>query len=482
MGVPSLPRLLLLPSAVVGKNARQRRSHSRGLLTVFVLTAVFLLHRAVLFRPSPRHPYFSVVSQPTTSETSGAVEIAPTLDERSPFSRYRPLARSGQVTLTLTDDFFALSMETIDALWPSARVYLPMPDEAIHAFELQQEKLQRSGKVDIHPVANVPPTFWLACIRRVPECLFFMNPESGVAATKRRGRVLAYLAEKCCIEHTQLQTTLRYVASVAATQNLSIFFMFGSLLSIARDGWSAVDNGGGLVPWETDIDLGIIGASPSMFADALLAHNGAPSIRRTFEESIIFTNSTDGNRFETHVCKTSGNAKDSKRVGTCSDVHSVQLVEQQPAGDASSSAKVELWPYRLLKDMNISTMHRRNARQLGKKHMNLSEVYASFFRAGTSSDERTSDVFETVRRSELVLPVDMVVPLKRSIDITEDGGNFIHRRSASGVRRVACALWGIALTCPAQSVSFLDLEYHGRRGWAVPKTIHWGDNNARGWR
>jgi hypothetical protein len=401
-------------------------------------------------------------------------------------------------------------LSSIFQVWPAGRRYLPLPDTAVAAFYEQQARLQNRGGPYASPeqflvnrysnlvvpmeqllrqynahcnagdalaletaesallTASPVPATWLLCAALVPECLCFIH-------NMHRTR-LALLAAKCCVEHLELRITLQYVSERAtAGGNASLFLMFGSLLSSARDGPN-----GGLVPWETDIDLGIVGAHPhdalaaftmdvppafqgswdnrdtTFFSPAPWRRPEAPWWLRTHHASGVSA------QFRVGLCKTSGNALDSKRRGSCSDVHTVSLERES----SSHAATLELWPYRRLTAVNESTLHRRNLRQLGIKHKNLTALYAHFFENNIDA----LDAFETVRKSELLLPVGIFLPLSTS-----------HRRHHSSAPYLHCSLWGIPLRCPAQDDTFLDLEYHGRNSWVTPKTIHWGSNNVIPW-
>ncbi|CUG89023.1 membrane-associated protein, putative [Bodo saltans] len=418
------------------------------------------------------------------------------------------------------EDLFNAPVSLILDLWPAGKQYLPLPNSALEAFQYQQEKLKSRGEsytmsspeqylssrysaliisfsqfVNEHRSHCPHPaeyrtlllshhaslsSHWVLCATLVPECLFFIH---SMHHTK-----LDLLAAKCCVEHLELQMTLQHVTERAGTNhgNLSLFLMFGSLLSAARDGPD-----GGLVPWETDIDLGVLGANPQDVLDALSPsvenrESSSPSIdwsnkdttiRRTHwhpPSSTTWWLNTEGNpsiTFVLSVCKTSGNAQDAKRVGSCSDVHNVALLARDSGTASSSTAKVEFWPYRSIPAANISTLSRRNIKQLGKKHQNLTALYERFFRSNTE----TVVALETVRKSELVLPAGIFLPLSRTIQKSNDGPK-------NTISTYPCSLWGILFFCPAETTSFLDLEYHGRHGWTAPKTIHWGSHNIQSWR
>ncbi|CUI14913.1 membrane-associated protein, putative, partial [Bodo saltans] len=292
-------------------------------------------------------------------------------------------------------DLFNAPLSLILDLWPAGKQYLPLPNSALEAFQYQQEKLKSRGGsytmsspeqylssrysaliisfpqfVNEHRShcphsaenraasslrASSLSSHWVLCATLVPECLFFIH---NMHHTK-----LNLLAAKCCVEHLELQMTLQHVTERANTNhaNLSLFLMFGSLLSAARDGPD-----GGLVPWETDIDLGVLGANPQDVLDAFSPsvenrESSSPSIDWSNKDSTTLRThwhppssttwwlNTEGNHSITFVvsaCKTSGNAQDSKRVGSCSDVHNVALLPQDSGTASSSTAKVEFWPYR----------------------------------------------------------------------------------------------------------------------------------------
>jgi hypothetical protein len=119
-------------------------------------------------------------------------------------------------------------------------------------------------------------------------------------------------------------------------------------------------------------------------------------------------------------------------------------------------------------------------------------------------------VLVPVRRLELTLPADMVLPLARRWN--DDGTVLTSRRRGTGKGPIApattnssdnnpsaappsvvetaavsavkpreCRLWGRLFRCPRRSEAFLTLEYHGEDAWRRPKTIHWGTNNVLPW-
>jgi hypothetical protein len=419
--------------------------------------------------------------------------------------------RSDAANSNTAGDLSTAPLSSIFKVWPAGRHYLPLADTAVAAFKYQQERLESRGGPYTSPeqflvnrysnlvvpmqqllrqydehcntegsadasvlktaessllTAEPLQVAWLLCAALVPECLCFIH---NMHRTK-----LTLLAAKCCVEHLELRITLQYVSERATAGNASLFLMFGSLLSSARDGPD-----GGLVPWETDIDLGIVGAHPN---DALAAFKTdvSPAFQGSWDnqDTIVFSTvpwrqpeapwwlrsysaSGDSAQFRVGLCKTSGNKVDSKRRGTCSDVHTVSL----EGASSSRAATLELWPYRRLTAVNESTLHRRNLRQLGIKHKNLTALYSQLY----TNNVDELDAFETVRKSELLLPVDIFLPLSP-----------LHRRLPSSAPH-SCSLWGIPIRCPAQDDTFLDLEYHGRDGWITPKTIHWGSHNVNQW-
>jgi hypothetical protein len=228
------------------------------------------------------------------------------------------------------------------------------------------------------------------------------------------------MLSKCCTEHLKLKQTLFIVLDVTEAAGLTVFPMFGTLLSIVRDGGTT------LIPWETDIDLGVVGTDPS-------------PINAAFASTML------PNRAHAFVTCNVKRSSNRSRNGHCSDIYNI-FSSTTPSEPYRGGARVEIWPYR------VDTASQ--ARAEGQTVVSIANLDGS------------SSVLIPVRRREYTLPLDMILPL------SEGGDN----------RTVPfhCGLWGRRMRCPSRSVDFLDLEYHGR-GWMHPKTIHWGANNVKPW-
>lgn len=235
-------------------------------------------------------------------------------------------------------------------------------------------------------------TFVCGCLSEVPECEFFLHVGNASVALV-----------KCCVEHFKLKTTLRnLLLSISSirkeagdARGLKVFLDSGTLLSSIRDGGST------LLPWETDIDLGVVGADPTILKSITVAEAAtasSPTHLRASRHHFVESCSTDTS------------------TGRCRDAHYVYFVTTKSEAKNDTS-RVEIWPF-----------HAQDG------------------------------VLHHPTRAWLSIASTVVLPLGR------------------------CSLWGMRLWCPANSVAYLDHEYGGRHGWAVPRTIHWGERNVEPWR
>jgi hypothetical protein len=229
--------------------------------------------------------------------------------------------------------------------------------------------------------------FGCGCLLETPECEFFLHVGNATVAFV-----------KCCVEHFKLKLTLRNVAIAVQQHNdsktqhgVQLFLDSGSLLSSVRDGGST------LLPWETDIDLGVVSGDPNFIA-SLLVRTPAAHQLRTSRPHYVETCAVD------HA------------TGICKDAHYVYFVLSK-LDAKNDTSRVEIWP-----------LHPNN----GQLHHPT--------------------------RPWLTVQSTVVLPLRR------------------------CTLWSIPLWCPANSEAYLDHEYGGRKGWIVPRTIHWGERNVQSWR
>lgn len=186
------------------------------------------------------------------------------------------------------------------------KLYLPL-------LNVQSELARNATRVtgsDTH-------TFYWWCLSEVPECEFFAHVGAPVAFTK------------CCTEHFKLKTTLRDVLCTLSdmTPALEWFLDSGTLLSSVRDG------GLTLLPWETDIDLGLVGAEPRL----LNKHQVWPSptcSRRAIDR--LLGASVPRRRFFEQCAVDSATSR-------CKDAHYVYYVGSV-AEAKFDTARVEIWP------------------------------------------------------------------------------------------------------------------------------------------
>lgn len=326
----------------------------------------------------------------TTTTTTTVIKETPASSLTAPSSRVKTLARR------------------IQSSW-NRSIYLPVPAESVSAFKYYERKqiLRIAGdaafslwKQDVKPNSKDEA----ACLAFTPECEFFRVIDTPV------------LFDKCCSEHRKLKEALTYTMRVAKKYKLQLFLDSGTLLSYARDG------GNTLIPWETDIDLGIVGAWPEHVDE---------SFRKFQQRKDITHRRWPHHYFES--CKRKKSANKS-RDGTCSDAFYVYFAKTAREAEHDTS-RVEIWPFR---------------------------------------EDGALLVHPT--RKKLTIHRDVVVPLKKcgekpfwgiSIrdDDDEDGSND---EDVSFV-----------VSCPHKTEQYLDNEYGPT--WKWPKTIHWGQNNAPAW-
>ncbi|CUG94383.1 transmembrane protein, putative [Bodo saltans] len=155
------------------------------------------------------------------------------------------------------------------------------------------------------------------CLLETPECEFFLHVGSASVAFV-----------KCCVEHFKLKLTLRNLALVATVhgeeskkkhhQSLQLFLDSGSLLSAVRDGGST------LLPWETDIDLGVVSGDP-MHVAPLMKSPTSHQLRSSRPHYV-------------EPCVTDPG------TGICKDAHYVYFVSSK-SESKNDTSRVEVWPF-----------------------------------------------------------------------------------------------------------------------------------------
>jgi hypothetical protein len=319
------------------------------------------------------------------------------------------------------------SIERHDKEWRSTRklqwnrsLYLPVDNEvSLQAFwRYEAKQLRRAAKFP-----NVTDIKWgqrtdaESCLRETPECEFFLNISCPVTF------------RKCCAEHLRLKQTLFYVLDVAERHDLQLFLDSGTLLSAWRDG------GDTLVPWETDIDLGVVGHVRGLVAEPF-EQDGRRAVQRLSVGSAARRLGAEHIREQSaahwfEACSTvdaaaagrrrsKGNAGESDKY--CSDAHYVYF---QPNATMAKidTCRVEIWPFRQMSGDSAFLAH--------------------------------------PTRMHLTVPTEVVVPL-----------------SSHGGR---CRVWGRECLCPQDPERYLS-QWYPENDWRLPQTIHWQEHNAPAWK
>ena len=242
------------------------------------------------------------------------------------------------------------------------------------------------------------------CLSEVPECEFFKEIKAKA------------MHRKCCVEHMKMKQSLFHTIDVAERYGLKIFLDSGTLLSAMRDG------GDTLLPWETDIDLGVIGVRPEIVSgpfkdywDEVKAAKKGEALKDHDARKGSLRLPTRKHLFKECKLKVSKNVS---RNGMCMDAHYVYYATTESEASQDTS-RVEIWPFWPEPGLLVHPTRKR-----------------------------------------LSVPPSMVEPMWY-------GGK--------------CRMWGRPMWCPHDSVGYLDHEY-GKDSWRLPKTIHWGKSNVPTWR
>ena len=317
--------------------------------------------------------------------------------------------------------------------------YLPIDSElaleAFRRYEVKQAK--RAAKFpNVTLVKWGDPKNFKAsqCLRETPECEFFLNISCPVTF------------RKCCAEHFRLKTTLFYVLDVAEKHHLQLFLDSGTLLSSWRDG------GDTLVPWETDIDLGIVGNVAGQVADPMTREDKVARRRLSLQAAAQVSQDNGGVQSLLHFfqpCSTTEGQQRAHVRAMKKDVTNVANAasEAEGGGGGGETAVLE---------------HCNDA------HYVYFQPNASLAKVDTCRVEiwpfgnTIGDAFLLhPTRSHLNVPAEVVLPL-----------------SSHGGR---CRMWGRACMCPRDPERYLD-QWYPDHNWRFPQTIHWNENNAPAWR
>jgi hypothetical protein len=202
--------------------------------------------------------------------------------------------------------------------WAARDLYLPVSKAARAGFARYEtkQKLRDAGLIASWKKFPVDK-----CRSFVPECQFFEAAD------------LPLLFRKCCAEHTKLREAFEYTMDAADALGIALFLDSGTLLSAARDG------GHTLVPWETDIDLGVVGVEPEIVSKPFAEFRQMAARLRQQEASRRHWSRR--HLFEKCLTKVSKNAS---RNGRCRDAHYVYYAETAEEAAADTS-RVEIWPF-----------------------------------------------------------------------------------------------------------------------------------------
>lgn len=236
--------------------------------------------------------------------------------------------------------------------------------------------------------------------------------------------------------------------STGGEKEVQLFADSGTLLSLMRDGPT-------LVPWETDIDLGLVGSHPS-------------ALDRIFGRS----KEDDGE----------GNERDEKAAVGVTTQHLSSETANETGGSSSSSLPLNrrsFWFERC--DTKGSSDRCRDAHyvyyastaQEAKRDTSRVEIWPFH-------EDQGAAMLRHPTRSWLDMPFAVVTPLQSFTTVASVAQTNNNKTKKKSSLPRPCALWGIPLYCPNQPVRYLDLEYP-EQDWRRPRTIHWGERNVMPW-
>eukprot|EP00760_Papus_ankaliazontas_P007993 PhM_4_TR13637/c0_g1_i2/m.13196/K19873/FKRP; fukutin-related protein len=188
--------------------------------------------------------------------------------------------------------------------WQAKNLYLPISDDAKQSFLVNNQK-QRDRLNSNPELKRMRESFDISkCSEETPECEFWTEIGADI------------INKKCCVEHMKMKKALFHTLDVLDAAGVDCFLDSGTLLSSMRDNVT-------LVPWETDIDLGVVGVIPDMVE--------GPFKRRTSKSHL----------FQRCAVKVSKNVS---RNGMCRDAHYVYYVKDEAQSHIDTS-RVEIWPF-----------------------------------------------------------------------------------------------------------------------------------------
>eukprot|EP00759_Apiculatamorpha_spiralis_P012123 PhF_6_TR19205/c0_g1_i1/m.28237/K19873/FKRP; fukutin-related protein len=193
---------------------------------------------------------------------------------------------------------------TTKLTWTAKSLYLPICDDAKQAFLAHNEK-QRL-RISTNPeIKHLWDSFDIThCLDEVPECEFWVEIGAKI------------MYQKCCVEHMKMKAALFHALDVLEGAGVEVFLDSGTLLSSIRDNNT-------LVPWETDIDLGIVGVDPEIVAKPMKQRK---NVKHLYERCPVKV------------------SKNVSRNGMCRDAHKVYYQKNDDLRSIDTSA-VEIWPF-----------------------------------------------------------------------------------------------------------------------------------------
>ena len=324
---------------------------------------------------------------------------------------------SGEI-VPATSNFTKLE---ISQLWPlsfASETYTPLTPSAARSFRRFGRRLTADPRRNMWTQDAAKHR---RCLIHVPECSFFVSAD--VSFSRDPGLVAAF--ERCCWQHLQLKATFFAVIEAATFLGLELFLDAGSLLAAVRDG------GSGMIPWDSDVDLGFFAATPQEavhVADALenalrvIDANGSDS--RSGASAPVEALPSQPRRRHVVKCRSRNELKrETGDDGACGEAHYVYAASKEEVA-AGATVRVELWPY----------MYSNHS---SHEHSDLVET----------------EVFSNHVSDSLHGPTP---PLTDSVTL-------LHPRV-----QAKCRLWGRAMRCPRNAWRYLDRIY-GVGGWKIPR-------------
>ena len=453
-------------------------SLSKHLLRYFLILLLFLFTIFIISFHSSTFNHISSFDDDNDKKTKppSSPSFSPTATKRkesfsspSDFSAIKPTKKVNHQHEKQEHQQIKSSSSTSKLITWNSQIYLPVPKDSIAAFKKYQDRQKERLHLNLWSPIKRNSTQEQNCLAFTPECQFFREIQTSI------------LFDKCCAEHRKLKEALTYTIRAIEDCNdreheveedegrkIKLFLDSGTLLSDSRDG------GDTLVPWETDIDLGVVGAWPQKIDSCFKKfqskqfqgyffspydeeknpdeedHDDQEANINKKKKKTQLQQYDENNKNSRHIprhhyfesCKRKKSANKS-RDGTCSDAFYVYFAKNAQ-GAAHDTSRVEIWPFR---EDGVDLVH--------------------------------------PTRKKLTVSRDFVLPLLETNCIHHN-----HQRQDQDQYNEKYYFWGIpkrkkestiedVLFCPHKTNEYLDNEYGPT--WRWPKTIHWGENNAPSW-